>query len=200
MKILDGKSKLDYDLYNSFFTGLKDDNYVYVFYGTSEKDTDKILEYPKLSFTNEFFNSKSLPYFNDKQIITLYGNDIVLEINKSDLETYSEKHKIKHNKLILSENEIFEKETVTVNIPYYYRVIACCVCEKGKLSNFETKIIKTSEEDVLVEINKMMTNHYKEVDKGTIRFNLKYKDGDENYSYKWKSINELVNEGVFNLA
>ena len=45
----------------------------------------------------------------------------------------------------------------------------------------------------------LLIKYYKEVSNNTLRINLKYKVGDEELSYKWKTIDELSNEGVIKL-
>lgn len=198
--------QLNYDLYYYFFNGSKNDETVKVKYKLelNGKILDKVIIYKnKNDFTDSFFKSTNPMIYSsaikDDNII-LESEDVMITISKNDIKNYDETHKIKHNKLKLAENELFEKEIPLFDIDTYQRTIAVAVCDRNKkIMSVETKIIKYNEDQIRVELNKLLIKYYKEVSNNTLRINLKYKVGDEELSYKWKTIDELSNEGVIKL-
>lgn len=198
MKSLDGKKKLDETIYHEFFQNAG--NEIDVFYGRTN-NTDSLMKFKKSEFTDGFFAKKNLDVIPNNQDIVIIGGDVALTITKFDLLKYCEVHKTNHRKLVDAEQYLetpdVDEPNVKSNTVSYYRQISCAKCEKGKLINYSYATIITGPEDVLKQINFWLTKYFIETDEKKIRFNLKYKKGDEAYPYKWKSVDELVNEGTF---
>ncbi len=200
MKVLDAKKKLNEETYHEFFKYVTDE--IIVSYLEGGLQIPATLTYTKDSFTNDFFSKKNIQLFDDDQDICISTDSVTMTIGKADLMKYCDLHKTNHRKLVDAE-QYYEtpefKEDKINNKVTYYRSIAVCKAVGNTLTGFEKAVIITAQEDVMKQMNFWLNKYFREADAGTIRFNLKYKDGDEKFPYKWKSIKELVDDGVITL-
>lgn len=205
MDIINGKKKLNPEVFGNFMNACKDDETVIIFW-TKEDGTDESRECKKSEVLDYVFNSNFDKMFSREQTVALSCNSAVLEVLGADIEYWDEKYKTRHNRMGKAidfyQKRLQKKEAASQKVPeQYYRDIAVATLgDDGNLTDFEHCVITTNNEDVLSKMNEWLVKYGLAADRGTIRFDLAYVDGHERDLSFWKSVDDLVKEGTAVLA
>lgn len=205
MTLLDGKKKLNPEIFSAFMSKVKDQETVAVFW-TALDGTDRSGEFAKDELIDKVFSREFGEVIPDDKVVTFACNEAALEILGKDLHNYDDSHAVRHRNLKKGLQSYANTEGLKSIAPEhqasYYRHIAVSIEKNGVITEVSDKEITTSVEGVLVQSNDwMMSNRYcLAADNGSIRFDFNYKPGHEKDPSYWKSIDQLVEEGTAVLA
>ena len=158
-----------------------------------ESDGDKVVamwsadgnpmsqEFPKAKAVDLLFRTEFSDQFEDGDEVFLTIGDSVLRTSGADIAGFNETHKESHSARLSITSPIF-------------RAIACAIASEGGLSHVEKSYV-LSKKQIIDFMNDCLDRWFAESLEGRMRFDMDYKDGDENRKEKWKSLEELVKAG-----
>lgn len=205
MRLIDNIKKVVLKDFAEFYNLVKDDETVIVLYKNSKLDNEPVAQVNKNDLIEKVMTDVT---FFDKQHegkddnIAFVANDVSYVLTYDWWQWYTTKHRRNH-KMLLNALPFYEKKkekAEVANPVAYNRSLGVLTLENGQVKDFESATITTSVNDVLAKLNEWLDKYFMASSEGKIRFDLNYEKGDEADLSKWKSIEQLVNEGTVVLA